>query len=222
MFWERWKHITKLDPDKTISKECIGDIVDSGTDAIMISGTQNITNEKITELISLLKDCSKPKILEPVDPQFLQYDGIDYVFVPSIINTDNAKWMIGKHKEWVQNHEIKWDLVVPEAYMVLNPNSAVGRLTGAKTGINADEATAYALCAEKYFNFPIVYIEYSGTYGDPEVVKSISDKLEGSRLFYGGGIDSREKALEMKEYADTIVVGNVLYDDLDKFFETIP
>ena len=222
MFWERWKHITKLDPDKPISQKCVDAVVGSGTDAIMMSGTQNITNEKISKLISMLKDYSIPKILEPVDSQFLQYEGVDYIFVPSIINTDDATWLIGKHKEWIQKYEINWDMIVPEAYIVLNPDSAVGRLTSAKTKVSTEDAAAYASCAERYFNFPIVYIEYSGTYGNPEVVKSISDKLERSRLFYGGGIDSRAKALEMKEYADTIVVGNVLYDALEKFFETIP
>ena len=188
----------------------------------MVSGTQNITNKKISKLISMLDGYEIPKILEPSDSQSLQYDGVDSVFVPSIINTDDSTWFIGKHMEWVKNYEIKWDMIIPEAYLVLNPDSAVGRLTGAITDISEDDAAAYALCAEKYFGFPIIYIEYSGAYGDPKIVKQVSKTLEESTLFYGGGIDSRSKALEMKKYADTIVVGNVLYDDLDKFMETIP
>ncbi|MDY6865786.1 MAG: phosphoglycerol geranylgeranyltransferase [Halobacteriota archaeon] len=222
MFWEDWKHITKLDPDKEISLEDLKDIIGSGTDAIMISGTQNITSDKVSKLIRMLEESSIPKILEPVDPQFIQYDGVDSIFVPSIINTKDATWLAGKHKDWVHNHDIDWNIIVPEAYIVLNPDSAVGRLTSALTGICAEEATSYALVAEKYFNFPIVYIEYSGTYGNPEVVKAVSESLEKSRLFYGGGIDSAQKAQEMKSYADTIVVGNTLYDSLNSFFETIP
>ncbi|MDY6959159.1 MAG: heptaprenylglyceryl phosphate synthase, partial [Halobacteriota archaeon] len=163
MFWDDWKHITKLDPDKEISLEDLKDIIGSGTDAIMVSGTQNITSDKVSKLIAMLEDCSIPKILEPVDPLFIQYDGVDSVFVPSIINTNDATWLAGKHKEWVHNHSIDWKVIVPEAYIVLNPDSAVGRLTGAMTGIGAEDAASYALVAEKYFNFPIVYIEYSGT-----------------------------------------------------------
>jgi len=222
MFWDGWKHITKLDPDKPVSPEELSDIVGSGTDAIMVSGTQNITSDKVSKLISMLEEYSIPKILEPVDPLFIQYDGVDSVFVPSIINTNDATWLAGKHKEWVLNHKIDWNAIVPEAYIVLNPDSAVGRLTGALTGISAEDAASYALVAEKYFNFPIIYIEYSGTYGDPEVVKAVAEKLDKSRLFYGGGIDSRQRAQEMKSYADTIIVGNTLYDSLDNFFETIP
>ena len=222
MFWEKWKHITKLDPDKTITKRRLDLICDSGTDAIMISGTQNITNEKISKLVSMLHDYKIPKILEPADPKLLQYSGVDYVFVPSIINTDESRWFIGRHKEWVMNYEIDWGMITPEAYIVLNPNSAVGRLTGSITDISPDDVAAYAKCAEKYFKFPIVYIEYSGAYGDIEVVKRVSESLEESTLFYGGGIDSKSKAKEMIKYADTIVVGNVLYDDLGSFMETIP
>ena len=112
--------------------------------------------------------------------------------------------------------------ITPEAYIVLNPDSAVSRLTGSKTSLSAEDVAAYAVCAEKYFKFPIIYIEYSGTYGDPKIVKRVRESLCESTLLYGGGINSKSKAMEMKKYVDTIVVGNVLYDDLGSFMETIP
>jgi len=128
------------------------------------------------------------------------------------MNSRNVEWIVGKHTQWVARHEIDWDRVIPEAYIVLNPDSSVGRVTDANCVIKAKEAAAYATVADRYFHFPIVYIEYSGRYGDPKVVKAVCEALDSSVLYYGGGIDSAEKAAEMARYADTIVVGNAVYE----------
>ncbi len=101
---------------------------------------------------------------------------------------------------------------VPEAYIVLNPDSSVGRVTKAVCSLKPDEVAAYTSVADRYFRFPIVYIEYSGIYGNPAVVKAASDAIDNAVLYYGGGINSAEKAAEMARYADTIVVGNAVYD----------
>ena len=216
----KWKHITKLDPDKKISEKNIEKIVNSDSDAIMVSGTLNVTKKNVSALLSVLKRYDIPKILEPPSPECI-IDGFDYLFIPSVINTDDAAWIIGKHKKWIQKYQIDWDRIVPEAYIVLNPESDVGRTTKAKTKINEKEITSYAICAEKFFKFPIIYIEYSGRYGNPEIVKSVSKNLESSILFYGGGINSEEKASEMLKYADVVVVGNIFYENLEEGLKTV-
>ena len=220
--WKNWKHVTKLDPDKYISPADLATIVGSGTDAIMISGTQNITDQKVSQLISLLKDYGIPKILEPATPDIVLFDEVDYIFVPMVLNAGDVKWLVGKHTEWIMNHTIEWEKVIPEAYIVLNPESAVAKLTKAKTDLTPEEIIAYAHYAENYLRLPLVYIEYSGTYGDPRIVKRLRDSLTETTIFYGGGIDSRQTAAEMSRYADVIVVGNVLYRSIEKFIETIP
>ena len=219
--WKNWNHITKLDPDKHVSQNDLKTIVESGTDAIMISGTQNITSKNTAQLISRLKDYEIPKLLEPATPEAVMYEDIDYVFVPLVINAGDLKWVVGKHVEWIRTHTIQWDRVIPEPYIVLNPESAVAKLTESMTDSTPDEVIAYAQYAEKYLRLPIIYIEYSGTYGDPGMVKELSESLNKASLFYGGGIDSKEKAAEMKSYADVIIVGNVVYSSIDKFLETI-
>jgi phosphoglycerol geranylgeranyltransferase len=219
--WKNWRHITKLDPDKDLSSEDLNTIVESGTDAIMISGTQNITDTNVSQLVSRLRDYDLPKILEPATPDAVVDDDVDYVFVPLVLNTGDLSWIVGKHKDWILHHQISWEKVIPEAYIVMNPESAVAKVTKSTTDLSGDEVVAYAHYAEKYLRLPIVYLEYSGTYGDPELVQRLSESLTEAALFYGGGIESHETAAEMKRYADVIIVGNVVYTDMDKYIATL-
>ena len=220
--WEEWKHITKLDPDKQITEAALETIVESGTDAIMISGTQNITDKNVSQLTTLLKEYKIPKILEPATPDAVVYGDIDYIFVPLVLNSMDLEWIIGKHVEWIKTHKINWDRVIPEGYIVLNPESAVAKLTKSVTNLTTKEVKAYAEYAEKYLRLPIIYIEYSGTYGDSKLVKDLSELISEASLFYGGGIDTKERATEMKSYADVIIVGNVVYTNEEKFLDTVP
>ncbi|MBN1763467.1 MAG: phosphoglycerol geranylgeranyltransferase [Methanomicrobia archaeon] len=220
--WKNWQHITKLDPDKYISPKDLETIVESGTDALMVSGTQNITDKNVSRLITHLEDYDIPKILEPVTPDAVIDDDVDYIFVPLVLNTGDLSWIVGKHKDWILKHSINWEKVIPEAYIVMNPESAVAKLTKSKTDLIVDEVIAYARYAERYLGLPIIYLEYSGAYGDPHLVQALSDSLSDASLFYGGGIDSQATASEMKRYADVIIVGNIVYTDMDKFMATIP
>jgi phosphoglycerol geranylgeranyltransferase len=209
--WKKWRHVTKLDPDKPITPKAIADIVDSGTDAIMVSGTQNITKENVARLVDMLAQYNIPRVLEPAGTPGMRGD-LDFAFIPSVFNTKNPKWLVGAHKDFVRDFQIDyWEKIIPEAYIVLNPFSAVAIVTRAQTGLSPKDAAAYAEVADRFFSFPIVYVEYSGTYGNPELVKAVKEKLHNSVLYYGGGIDSREKAEQMAKYADTIVVGNAVY-----------
>ena len=214
MKWKDWVHVTKLDPDKQLRPGDIDAIAASGTDALMLSGTLNVTQENLATLQKQVKAYNLPLVMEPASPDAVLMQGIDYVFVPSVINSTDVQWIIGKHSTWIQKQKqkIEWDLIVPEAYIVLNPDSAVGKLTKSLCDLKAEEVAAYAAVADNYFHFPIIYIEYSGMFGDPNVVKAASDAIRNSILYYGGGINSAEKAAQMSRYADTIVVGNAVYD----------
>jgi len=75
--WKKWKHVTKLDPDKTITPGEIAAIVDSGTDALMVSGTQNITSDKVARLVGMLREYRIPKVLEPAGTNALR-DDLDF------------------------------------------------------------------------------------------------------------------------------------------------
>ncbi|MDD1730323.1 MAG: phosphoglycerol geranylgeranyltransferase [Methanospirillum sp.] len=210
--WKTWAHVTKLDPDKNLTEDQMAEIATSGTDALMLSGTLNITKENMQELRDQVKEYGLPLVVEPAGPEAVVADGIDLLFIASVMNTSQSQWIVGKHKDWALHNQVPWDRVIQEAYIVLNPDSSVARVTGSDCSIGAKEVAAYAEIADHYFQFPIVYIEYSGTYGDPEVVKAAAEAIDNAVLYYGGGIDGSEKAAEMARYADTIVVGNAVYE----------
>ncbi|MGV8129286.1 MAG: phosphoglycerol geranylgeranyltransferase [Methanolinea sp.] len=210
--WKIWSHVTKLDPDKHLTPEKITGVVTSGTDALMLSGTLNVTRDNMQELLRQVARYGLPLVVEPAGPEAVIVEGVDFLFVPSVLNSQDVRWIVGKHQQWVLQQEIAWDRVVPEAYIVLNPDSSVGKVTRSTCSLTPDEVAAYALVADHYYHFPIVYIEYSGKYGDPDVVKAVSESLDAAILYYGGGINSAERAAEMARYADTIVVGNAVYD----------
>ena len=212
MKWQTWRHITKLDPDKVITKKDIAEIAASETDALMLSGTLDVTPGNLAILYDNVRDVGLPLTVEPAEPSCARFEGIDYVFVPSVFNAGHPTFVTGLHKEWALTSKIQWNKVVQEAYVVLNPNSSVGKLTRAKCDLSPAEVAAYGVVAEKYFSMPVFYIEYSGMYGDPAVTRAVSEAVSRMRVFYGGGINSGEKATEMGEYADTIIVGNAVYE----------
>jgi len=222
--WIKWKHITKLDPDRRNPPELVETALQSGTDAIMISGTQGITPRNVKRLLATVRQPDIPIVLEPVKSQAVTFD-TDYVFVPAVINSMDRWWYIEAHVDWLEklrrSHvKVPWEKIVSEAYIVLNPRSAVAKVTKCETRLSTEKVQAYSSFADGFLRFPIVYIEYSGVYGNPKLVKSVRETLRQATLFYGGGIDSRERAKEMARYS-TIVVGNILYEDPKKYLDTI-
>lgn len=211
---ESFKHIFKLDPNRQLSEEQIEKLCKSGTDAIIIGGTLGITYEDTKYLLKEVRKYSIPVIQEISELEAI-VPGFDYYFIPLVLNAQNPKWILNAHHQALKKYGelINWEQVFIEGYVVLNNNSSVAKLTESKTNLDLDDAIAYALMAEKMFKLPILYIEYSGNYGNKEWLKEIDRSTSEIRIFYGGGIKNISQAEEMAQYADTIIIGNLIYED---------
>ncbi|WEL24959.1 phosphoglycerol geranylgeranyltransferase [Haloferax volcanii] len=223
--WEDWDHITKIDPDKDlVDGETFEDVCETDTDALEIGGTLDITEEKMERVIEATSKYDVPIYQEPSNPGVvIDDDALDGYLIPTVFNASDSFWITGAHKEWVRIEDgLDWDRTHTEAYIVLNPESSVAEYTDADTDQSAEDVASFARVAEKMFGQKIIYVEYSGTYGDPEKVGAAHDALDDATLFYGGGIHDYESAYEMGQHADAVVVGNLLHDEgVDAVRETV-
>ncbi|HSI68232.1 MAG TPA: heptaprenylglyceryl phosphate synthase [Planococcus sp. (in: firmicutes)] len=222
MDFQRWRHVFKLDPAKTINDEHLERICESGTDAILIGGSDDVTLDNVLELMSRVRRYTVPVVLE-VSTIDSVTPGFDFYFIPTVLNSENARWIKGLHHEAIKEYGdiLDWEELIPEGYCILNENCKAAKLTDAKTDLTDEEVIAYARMAERFFRLPIFYLEYSGIYGDPGLVKKVQSVLGDTRLFYGGGVDSAEKAEEMAASANTVVVGNIIYENVDAAIATV-
>lgn len=217
-----WSHVFKLDPNKAISDEDLEKVCESGTDAVIIGGTDGITLEKVLDLMARVRRYTVPCVLEVSTLDSIT-PGYDLFFIPTVLNSNDTKWVKGLHHEAVREFGeiMNWDEILVQGYCILNEDCKVAQLTNANTDITAEDVKAYAMMAEKMFHLPIFYIEYSGKYGEAEVVKQAKSVLSETVLFYGGGITNVEQAKEMSAHADVVVVGNVIYDDIKMALKTV-
>jgi phosphoglycerol geranylgeranyltransferase len=222
--WDDWDHVLKVDPDKSLVEgETFEDVMKTGTDAIQVGGTLDITQEKMQRVIDACRKHDVPLYQEPSNPAVVvEDDALDGYLVPVVMNAGDPFWITGAHKEWVRISELDWERTATEAYIVLNPEASVAEYTDADCDLDADEVAAYATVSERMVGQDIVYVEYSGTFGDTDVVGAAQDALDEATLFYGGGIQDYDDAYEMGQHADTIVVGDLLHDvGVDAVRETV-
>lgn len=218
----QWRHVFKLDPNKEISEEHLERICESGTDAVIVGGTDGVTLENVLELLARIRRFQVPCVLEISNLESVT-PGFDFYFIPMVLNSRDKKWIIDLHHEAVKQFGdiINWDEIFMEGYCILHKDCKVAVLTDANTELREDDVIAYALMAEHMYRLPIFYVEYSGSYGNPQLVQRVKQVLKQTQLFYGGGIKTEKQAAEMAQCADTIVVGNVIYEDINKALATV-
>ncbi|EMT45070.1 heptaprenylglyceryl phosphate synthase [Anoxybacillus flavithermus] len=217
-----WRHVFKLDPNKHITDEQLEQVCESGTDAIVVGGTDGVTLENVIDLLARVRRFSVPCALEVSNIEAIT-PGFDYYFIPMVLNSRDLTWLIDLHHEAVKQFGdlINWEELFVEGYCILNAECKAASLTSARTELTDEDVIAYARMAEHMYRFPIFYMEYSGQYGDVTLVEKVKRTLQHTRLFYGGGIHTPEQAKEMAMWADTVVVGNVIYMNLPMALQTV-
>jgi len=218
-----WRHVFKLDPDRMIDDASLERLCFSGTDGIIVGGSTGVTYENSVDLLSRLRRYELP-VVQEISAIDAVVPGFDGYLIPLVLNTRNMDWLTGHHLKAIRDFgdTLPWNRMLGEGYIILNPDSAAARVTEAYSVTSEQEVLAFSQMADQLLRLPIVYIEYSGIYGDMALVRRIHSLLRNARLFYGGGIDGWPKAAEALEAADTIVVGNLIYENLDRAIETVP
>jgi phosphoglycerol geranylgeranyltransferase len=223
--WTEWDHLLKVDPDKTlVDGETYADVCQTGTDAIAVGGTTGISEENMADVVEACSTYDVPLYIEPSHSNAVVHTTeLDGYLIPIVFNAGDLAWVTGAHKEWVQADDgIDWDRTFTEGYIVLNPDSSVAEYTQADCDLDPEEVAAYAEVAEQMFGQDIVYVEYSGTLGDPEKVAAAHEVLEESTLLYGGGIHDYDSANQMARDSDVVVVGDLVHEEgVDAVRETV-
>lgn len=214
--WRNWTHVLKIDPDRELAPgDTFDDVFRCGTDAILLGGTTGVTPEKVERILTACADANIPVYQEPNNiDAVVDSPHIDGYLVPTVLNAGDPFWIVGAHKEGMRlNPDHPWDQTTTEAYIVLNPDATVATYTDADCDQTAADVAAYARSAEQLFGQEIIYLEYSGTLGDPAIVEATDTAVDDATLFYGGGIDGYDPARQMAAIADVVVVGDVLHED---------
>ncbi|QHT64168.1 heptaprenylglyceryl phosphate synthase [Paenibacillus lycopersici] len=220
--YENWRHVFKLDPDREISDGRLEAVCMSGTDAVIVGGSTGVTFDNTVDLMSRIRRYEVPCALE-VSSEEAAVPGFDHYFIPLVLNTDRAEWLAGRQVEALRKWGafIPWEDTSAEGYLILNADAEAAKLTGARSPLDAETLAAHVYMADRLMRLPIIYLEYSGKFGDMELVKRAARLASGAQVFYGGGIDNAGKAREAAAAAHTVIVGNIIYEDLEAALATV-
>ncbi|MEF8812211.1 MAG: geranylgeranylglyceryl/heptaprenylglyceryl phosphate synthase [Halovenus sp.] len=150
-------------------------------------------------------------------------EGIDYVreeLSSAIVEDKLGVSLDGLFGDRVGNFAAGYMMqqAVFEAYIIMNLDSAAAREANVTEDdlIDPETAKQRALAAEYHLDSEVIYLEYSGRFGGEEaldILEAIDDAVTWPRLWYGGGLDSRENVNAVRDAgADAVVVGDVFHD----------
>lgn len=226
--WWRWRVVIKLDPDRPLTGQALELVLGSGADALLVGGTQGITESKVLGFLRRLEGAShrQPVWLE-VSSASAAVPGIEGYLVPFVLNAGDPTWAGRAQAEALGailprlGAILPWERLWPAAYLILNPESAAARLTAA-VAPPTETAAGYAALAGRLLRLPLLYVEYSGRFGDTKLLGRLRRAAGPScRVWYGGGVDSGARAAQAARAAHTVVVGNAAHEVPERLSEIV-
>lgn len=234
--WSGISHITKIDPAKPLPAD-LG--VLEHTDLVIVGGSDNVTEANTLEVIRQVAELfpTVPLLQEPSSSQEVSVETIsiaDCLLVPAIYNGDHDHF-VGKHLRMFTQFSsdlvelIGQDVLLSDiankicavGYVIQNTDAKAAQVTGVTEPFSVEEVQGAALATEIFYDFPLFYIEYSGQFGETADVYAAAIALDETRLLYGGGIDSAQKATQVLDAgADAVVVGDCFHEDSKAYLKT--
>src|SRR6185312_13190642 len=119
-------------------------VCESGTDAIIVGGTDEVTLEKVLDLMSRIRRYTVPCVLEVSNLESIT-PGFDLYFIPSVLNSRDVRWMSGLHHEAVKEYGelMDWDEILIEGYCIVNADCKAAKKTNANTDLDEEDIAAY-------------------------------------------------------------------------------
>nr|WP_049907574.1 heptaprenylglyceryl phosphate synthase [Haloferax elongans] len=249
--WGNVTHITKVDPAKEFPDDAsvLGHtdaVIVGGSDGVTEENCLDAI-ERVRSEFPNLPLFQEPNSSDHVSKETIE--AVDYLLVPAVYNGDKGNF-VGKHVDFFteigakpdemigsgvplvgglvasKGREVVAELaekVVGEGYVIQNLDSKAAAETNVETTFTPEEVAGAALATESFYQFPMFYIEYSGTYGGPEDVAAAAQYLDDTALVYGGGIKRRQQTDEILDAgADAVIVGDCFHEDTERYRQTIP
>ena len=210
-------HMTLIDPAKQHpdkAAEIAAAAEKLGTDAIMIGGSTDVTQENLDATALAIKKAVKvPVIYFPSGAHAIS-PYTDAIYFMSMLNSRNTRMVIG---EQVMGAPIVAKIGVEPVsmgYVIVEPGMKVGEVGQAELVKRNDPKTAVAYgLAAQFMGMDLIYFEAGSGAPEPvppEMVAAVKEKLR-IPIIVGGGIRSAEQAaLLRKAGADIIVTGTLV------------
>lgn len=210
-------HMALIDPDKQTPEEAAAiakRLKEAGTDAIMIGGSTDVTQEKLDSTALAIKAAvDLPTIYFPSAANALSKH-VDAIYFMSMMNSRDLRLVVGE--QFKASLYIKKLGIEPLSmgYIIVEPGMKVGEVGNADVVKRDDPVTAvaYALTAE-YMGMGLIYLEAGSGADRPvptEIIKAVKKEL-GVPLIVGGGIRTPEDAEAARlAGADAIVTGTFI------------